>query len=263
MIRGCVLIVAMIAALAGSSVRAQPGETRLYFERNGELAVVTRPLGDDPEAAMKALLSGPSEIEQGFGVTTGLPPLTAFIGFVVDGAHATVTLSGAFLAPGSDDAVTMRFAQIVYTLTQFPGIAEVTVAVDTSAGVPREPNPAVTERIGKTFTRADLDGVLGRVLVESPGIGSEGGDSVAVSGLAKILDGIFAIVVYDRNGAALGRQTVTFAWTGRYEPFSATVTLATPPATSQYLFLTIVDALASASGRSTQQIAVVPFWYAA
>jgi hypothetical protein len=260
---GLLLIVAALSGLAGPGARAQQGETRLYFERNGELAAVTRPLGGDPAAAVTALLAGPTEIEQGFGVTTALPPLTALVGLAIDGNRATVTLSGAFLAPGADDAVTTRFAQLVYTLTQFPGIAAVTVNVDTSAGAPREPNPAVTARLGNALARGDLDGALGRVLVESPGIGSGAGDSIAVSGLAKVLDGIFAIVVRDRDGVTLGRQTVTFAWTGRYEPFSATVALATPPSTPQYLFVTIVDALASASGRSTQQIAVIPLWYAA
>jgi hypothetical protein len=260
---GLMLLVATLAGLARPTVRAQPSETRLYFERNGELAVVTRPFGGDPEETIRALLSGPAEIEQGFGVTTALPPLTALVGLTIDGSRASVTVSGAFLASGTDAAVTMRFAQIVYTLTQRPEIAAVTVAVDTATGAPREPNPAVTERLGKPLTRDDLDGTLGRVLIESPGIGSQAGDSIAVSGLAKVLDGVFAIVVRDRDGATLGRQTVTLAWTGRHEPFSATVKLDTPPAVSHYLFLTIVDALASASGRSTQQIAVIPLWYAA
>jgi hypothetical protein len=256
------LVVGMLLGPLATTGAADAATVRLYFARNGELVTVTRAVdAATPDAAMTALIAGPTTVEQGFGVSTEIAPSTALVDAATSGDTATVTLNGAFLTAASDDAVTMRYAQIVYTLTQFPGISAVVVDADTANGAPQETTPAITDRLGKPLARADFETVLGRILFESPGLGDTIGTSVALSGVAKILDGIFPVSIRDRDGNVLGSQAVTFAWSGSYEPFSATIVLTSPPASSQFVFLVVGDAIASASGRSTQKIVVLPLWY--
>lgn len=114
-------------------VTSTVGRILVFFVLDGRLSAVTRTAeaGDTPtEAAMRALLGGPNQRELGRGLTTSLPSSTRLLDISVGGGIALADLSAEFQAPADPDAITLRIAQVVWTLTQLPGVESVRFAVD-------------------------------------------------------------------------------------------------------------------------------------
>ncbi len=101
---------------------------RIWFVRDERLTPVYRP-GTSPEEAIRALLAGPSEAES-TDVTTAIPTGTELRSIRVDGAVATIDLSRRFESGGGSLSMTERVAQVVYTLTEIPGVRGVLFAFD-------------------------------------------------------------------------------------------------------------------------------------
>ncbi|MDD3829026.1 MAG: family 10 glycosylhydrolase [Anaerolineae bacterium] len=119
-----VLVGLMVLLGVPAAAQEQPGLT-LYYYRDGQAVAVERPLalrgaaGADAEAALRALLAGPSPAERDAGLASALPAGAELAAVAVDGEEATVDLRlpltflrGELEAAGSDAIV----EQVVKTL---------------------------------------------------------------------------------------------------------------------------------------------------
>jgi spore germination protein GerM len=110
---------------AASTTTIQPEIVYLYFVRNDRIQLVSRPLTESLGVPPRLqLLSGPltaAEMEQGFRSAV---PQGAVTDVAVAGGVATVDLSPTFIEVPPKEQV-LAFAQITYTLTQLPGIGQV------------------------------------------------------------------------------------------------------------------------------------------
>jgi hypothetical protein len=115
-----------------------PGErlVTVYLVRDGRLSPATRLVSGElgsAEAAMRALLLGPSQTEREAGIGTAIPPATQLIAVEVTDQVALVDLSAEFQGPAEPPEVLLRVGQVVWTLVADPGIASVRFSID---GVP-------------------------------------------------------------------------------------------------------------------------------
>jgi hypothetical protein len=156
---GLVGAVVSVAALTGwtyltSAVAAEPAsgrvagvpvsppqprwETlRLYFVKGEQFAPVERRIAPtDPESvavrAVELLLAGPDAAERGTGVETTIPDGTMLESLRVADGTATLELAGVPTRPTAADVSLRpaRAAQIVYTLTNLPGVERVLINVE-------------------------------------------------------------------------------------------------------------------------------------
>jgi len=206
---------------------------RAYF-------LLHNPFGDDPalvpvlrtvptspasaEAAVKALLAGPSRKEQAAQpyIKTLIPDGSKLLGLEISRGLATIDLSAAFASFTPDDAWDLgifelrgRLAQVVYTLTQFPTVDRVNVKLE---GKPvkvlfgmASPDDGVAEAVvlDKPVTRATYrDRYLPLIFVERPAWGAAMPNPGRVTGLANVFEGQFSIALLDRDGTVLVKSAV-------------------------------------------------------
>ena len=146
--RGRLIIFLVLAAalgaagyyFLGSSHQAPEGpQLVLYFFRgDGALKPVMRPLetSPDPAQAIRALIAGPSPEEISAGYSTQIPTGVRLLSFKASNMTAEVNLSRELASYGGGAArVQGLLAQIVYTATEFRGIAKVKLLVNGSSDV--------------------------------------------------------------------------------------------------------------------------------
>lgn len=111
------------------------GLGRVYLQRSDAsggsvLVAVQRDLTLDPDDAMRVLLDGPTDEEQGSGLRTAIPRDTELLstGFVASGTVQVDITSSIFDATGDD--LVSAVAQIVLTLVDIEGIDRVAMIVD-------------------------------------------------------------------------------------------------------------------------------------
>jgi hypothetical protein len=170
--------------------------------------------------ALNGLLRGPSTSEAQAGLASAVPARTRLLGLTISNTVATVDLSGEFQADGgSHQAVVMRIAQVVYTLTQFRTVSGVRFAIDgqtvtTLAGVP----------VQDPQTRRIYEGSLPAILVERPSIGQRVSSPITVSGTADVFEATVSIVILDSAGRQIARLfTTATCGTGCRGDYSAEV----------------------------------------
>lgn len=125
--------------VAGSSSATKPplpGDTpptkmkvKLYFGYEDRVIAVEREVPYSQavaKAAMVELLKGPSTTElKGLALHTQIPKGTKLLGVTMNGHTARVDLSQEFDDGGGTLSMTMRLAQVVYTLAQYSTIDSV------------------------------------------------------------------------------------------------------------------------------------------
>ncbi|MBE3576365.1 MAG: GerMN domain-containing protein [Limnochordales bacterium] len=84
----------------------------------------TTPTVDRLRAAIEALLAGPTPQERARGLHSEIPAGTRLRNLRVNRGIAFVDLSAAFESGGGSLSVRARVAQLLYTATQFPEIAD-------------------------------------------------------------------------------------------------------------------------------------------
>jgi hypothetical protein len=177
------------------------------FQDNPGLVPVERPVDADAggaveREAMTALLAGPNDTELGArpAMFTDIPAGTRLLDVSVAGETATVDLSGEFDDEARAGSLRGRLAQVVFTLTQFPGITAVRLEIDgTSPGsIGGEPVGA-----GEAFARTDFADQLPAIFVDRPAWGSVIPNPLRLGGLADVFEATFHVRLLLPDGRSL------------------------------------------------------------
>ena len=172
-------------------------------------------------AAMKSLLTGPTAGETASGIGTQIPAGTRFLGLSIKSSVATVDLSSAFGSGGGVTSETMRLAQVVYTLTQFPTVRGVSFELD---GRPVTVFTGDGIVLDHPVTRKDYEGLLPPITVDAPQAGATVSSPISVSGTANVFEATVSIRILDENGHVVGKTfTTATCGTGCRGTYSAKV----------------------------------------
>jgi hypothetical protein len=157
-------------------------------------------------AATQSLLAGPSAAERRHGIASVIPDGTSLRGLSLSRGTATVDLSGAYQSGGGTLSMTMRLAQVTYTLTQFPTVKRVAFQLD---GRPVTVFSSEGIVLDRPQTRSDYESVLPVIAVASPGYGQHLSSPFAVSGLANVFEANVSVELLDAGGAVLAHGVTT------------------------------------------------------
>lgn len=206
----------------------QDVEVHLYFSHEGEIATVHRTVTVGPSlevgaATLNQLFAGVSQGERA-ELMSEIPQGTQLIGLNISNRLATIDLDGDFVAPGSPHSLRMRVAQVVYTLTQFPTVDQVSFRV---AGQPLESLGGVdlSQPVGRPGgVDEPFEALTPAIFVESPAFFDEISSPVRLRGTANVFEATFVFEIRDQNGNVLAEDFVTAsAGTGTRGTFDVTV----------------------------------------
>lgn len=197
---------------------------KVWFHRGEQLFVVTRTQSATPRvgtAAMEALLEGPSPGERSAGVATQIPDGTQLLGLIVDKRIATVDLTSEYESGGGTASMTMRLAQVVCTLDQFPTVKGVLFQLD---GRPVDVLGGEGIVIDHPLRCRDYRDLLPVILVTSPAIGQAVSNPVTISGSANVFEANVTVDIVDSSGRVVGNAfTTATCGSGCRGTFSVTV----------------------------------------
>lgn len=158
-------------------------------------------------AAMEALLAGPTPEEEALRVFTAVPAGTLFLGVTIDGGVATVDLSREYESGGGSLSMSLRLAQVVYTLTQFPTVDGVQFSLD---GKPVEVFGGEGFILDHPVGRADYEEyVTPAILVESPTIGDTVSSPLRIYGTSNTFEATSQVRLVAEDGTTILERYVT------------------------------------------------------
>ncbi len=181
----------------------------LYFLRQDKLGVAHRTIPKTQQvgaAALQDLIKGPNADEQSAGLSSDIPSATQYLGLTITNKVATVNLSGDFATGGDSASQTARLAQVVFTLTQFSTVDQVSFQIDGKA-VTSFGSTGIT--LDHPVARSDYEDVTPAILVESPAVGDTVTSQVRLTGSANTFEAAFTIDVLDADGKLLQEQHAT------------------------------------------------------
>ena len=181
----------------------------VWFSRGEKLWPVTRTVPKTStvgSASIDALLSGPTGSEQAHGIGTLVPAGTSKLGLNIAGGTATIDLSSEYQSGGGSLSMTMRLAQVVYTLTQFPTVQRVALHLD---GEPVTVFSGEGIVLDRPQTRHDFEHLLPVIAVAAPGFDQQVASPVMVSGLANVFEANVSVELLDRNGDVIAHDFTT------------------------------------------------------
>jgi len=175
-----------------------------FFVRDEHLALVDRTVPftvATSRAALSALLAGPTEAERKLGLVSAIPDGTTLIDVSISpSGTATVDLSADFESEGGTLSMSMRLAQLVFTLTQFPTASAVMLAIEGTPVTVFGPEGIVLDH---ALTRADFEDLTPAILVEAPAPFESVGPQVRVHGTANVFEATFMVRLSDTTGRVL------------------------------------------------------------
>jgi sporulation and spore germination protein/immunoglobulin-like protein involved in spore germination len=180
----------------------------VYFLRGEKLGVTWRPAAGLAVArgAMEGLLEGPTAAERAAGLSTEIPEGTELLGVSKANGTVTVDLSGAFDDGGGSASMQARVAQVVATLTQFPGFERVAFRID---GQPVQSIGGEGVVVDPPVGREEIEAQTPAILVESPGVLQTVASPLRISGTANTFEATFQVKVTAADGSELYRNFVT------------------------------------------------------
>lgn len=202
---------------------AEKTTVQAFFVRGESLGVAVREIPatqTTAKAALEALMAGPTAEEKEFGLGTAIPTGTKLLGVNVENGVATVDMTSEYGSGGGSLSMLLRVAQVVYTATQFDEIKAVNVALDGERVdyIGGEGVEVTEER------RADFEGQLPAILIESPAPGQPAASPLKITGLANTFEGSFFVNVTDPEGLIIAEEIVNYTGgTGTYGEFSVSV----------------------------------------
>lgn len=164
--------------------------------------------GDDvPLAVTEALLEGPTADETAGipAISTAIPEGTTALGVEVNEGTATVDLSVEYGEGGGSASMFGRLAQVVYTLTRLPDIADVEFAIE---GEPVAIFSTEGIELEGAQARDDFYDWLPPIFVDHPAWGEPVTSPIAVSGLSNVFEAVSQVMLTDDDGLALFEDTV-------------------------------------------------------
>jgi len=182
------------------SPAADEAQLEVWFNDGERLAVAYRSVPRTVavgRAAVEELLRGPGSDDVG---GTQIPKTTRLLGLSVSGGVATVDLSRDFGSGGGSLSMTMRVAQVVYTLTQFPTVDSVRFHID------GEPGTALSGEgvdISKPLRRRDFTDLAPPIVVSDPRPGATLSPGARVAGDANVFEATVSIRLLDADGEVL------------------------------------------------------------
>jgi germination protein M len=196
----------------------------VWFHRGEQLFVVTRTEEATPRvgtAAVEALLAGPSETERAAGVQTQVPDGTQLLSLAVADGIATVDVTSEYESGGGTASMTMRLAQVVCTLDQFPTVKGVLFELD---GAPVDVLGGEGIVIDHPLTCRNYRELLPAILVVSPAMGETVPNPVIVAGSANVFEANVTVEIVDATGRVIGETfTTATCGTGCRGTFSVSV----------------------------------------
>ena len=208
-----------------TSTSAQETAVSLYFMRADTLGVADRqvPVTSTPEvAAMKALLGGPSPTERAAGLATNIPTGTVLLGLSINNGVAIANMNKTFESGGGSLSMMSRLAQVVYTLTQFSTVHDVTFQLDgTTVTTFGGEGLILTNPLGRFDIT--LTSVLPNILLETPAVGNSVHSPLHVSGISNTFEATYNVELIDSTGkVVLSTYGTASAGTGSWGTFDAT-----------------------------------------
>lgn len=183
-----------------SSIPAGPTDVLVYFLRDELLRAEVREVPvASPEVALEALLTGPTPAERAAGDLTIVPPGTRLLGVDVAGNEAVVDLSGEFAEGGGSLSLVARVMQVVFTVTQFPGVEVVRFRLDGEPVVDLGGEGLYVDGL----TRDRYDWVVPFVLLERPASGAVVGRSIRLVAWTNAAGASLRAEVIDASGVRL------------------------------------------------------------
>lgn len=172
----------------------------LYFVKSGALTAAPRVIPKTRSVgtrALQLLLVGPTAAERKAGLATATPRDARLRSVIRHGDLAIVDLSWSF-GVGPAASVGLRLAQVVYTITQFPGLQRVRfelggTRVTSLAGIP----------LDRPVGRARFASYLPDVAIESPAPGTAVSSPLTVKGSAA---GPVLLVLVGADGDLLAQR---------------------------------------------------------
>lgn len=188
---------------------AAPITLKLYFPRGETLGVATREVPATKAvatAAMKELLEGTTAADELYGMHSEIPAKTTLNSVTVKNGVATVDLSDAYDDGGGTLSMSMRIAQVVFTLTQFSTVDSVLFEMN---GVPVEALGGEGLIIKDPQHRSDWESMLPAIFVETPVVGATGASPLRVAGTANVFEAVFQAEIRDASGKVLAKKAIT------------------------------------------------------
>ncbi|HEX2045945.1 MAG TPA: Gmad2 immunoglobulin-like domain-containing protein [Gaiellaceae bacterium] len=253
------------AATSGSETGSEPGSTtaepggvltyQVWLTAGESLFVVHRSQEATARvgtAALEALLAGPDDFEQGYGLSSAVPEGTQLLGLAVEDGIAHVDLTSEFESGGGTLSMQMRLAQVVFTLTQFPTVEGVLFNLD---GEQVDVIGGEGIVVDQPLRRRDFRELLPAILVTSPALGQGVGNPVTVRGTANVFEANVSVEVLDAAGRELA-ATFTTATCGSGCRGSFSVSLAYDVDEAQDGTIVVHDDDAAGSGTYPHEVRI-------
>jgi spore germination protein GerM len=217
------------AATADSQPQTPMLTLSVYFLRDGKVATAHRTIEKTlqvAEASMQALIAGPTDAETAAGLTSALPEGTRYLGTAIEESMATVDLS-ANIPDTADPAIVREWmAQVVYTLTQFPTVTSVKIALN---GQPIESVPGLNIDLAQPLTRATFEQETPWIFVETPAVGDTISSPLRLTGTANTFEATFNATLLDAGGNVVAEEVVmATSGTGTRGTFDVTIPFTAP-----------------------------------
>lgn len=172
-------------------------------------------------AALQALFDGPNDEEITGDVGTAVPQGTQLLGLEIADGVATVNLTSEFESGGGSLSMTMRLAQVVYTLTQFQTVKGVRFELD---GRPVDVFSGEGIVLDHPVGRKDYEQLLPTILVSSPTPWAEVSNPVTVAGSANVFEANVTVRILDEQNREIAHTfTTATCGTGCRGTFSVAV----------------------------------------
>jgi germination protein M len=182
---------------------------QVWFTKGDSLFVVTRRQAYTRRvgtAAVEALLEGPESFEAESGVGTAVPQGAQLLGLTIDDGIASVDLTSEYESGGGSLSMTMRLAQVVCTLDQFPTVKGVLFKLD---GEPVDVFSGEGILLDHPVGCKDYEDVMPVILVTSPTAGQRVSSPVPVRGTANVFEANVTVLILDENDEEIGRTFTT------------------------------------------------------
>lgn len=176
----------------------------------GEKLVATRrtvQMGDNLKQVVESLLAGPNALESEIGFGTAIPSGTRLRAVRLVGGTAQVDLSADYGSGGGSLSMLLRVAQVVFTLTELPGVERVEFLIE---GSPVDSIGGEGVAVAGGVTRADFQEFLPSVLLLAPCPGQKVSGIVEVKGHVGPEVNSVTVILTGRDGLILEESKPVF-----------------------------------------------------